>query len=66
MRAGEETTRSGEMSPAEAEARRLFQRVLSRWAMDALHLRRLGLDRPCFRPTPAGALAIPARGAVRA
>lgn len=66
MRTGNETTRSGEMS--EAEARRLFQRVLSRWALDALHLRRLGLDRPCFRASAAGTPAAPVRGggAVRA
>jgi hypothetical protein len=39
-----------EASMAEAEARRLFQRVLAGWAMDVLALRRAGLDRPTWRP----------------
>lgn len=31
------------------DARAMFQRYLTGWAMDALHLRKLGLDTPCWR-----------------
>lgn len=40
-----------EASMAEAEAKRLFQRVLAGWAMDVLMLRHAGLDRPTWRPS---------------
>lgn len=33
----------------EDQARAMYRRVLSGWAMDALTLRRKGLDRPCAR-----------------
>lgn len=33
----------------EQEAKRLFDRVLSQWAMDVLRLRSIGLDQPCPR-----------------
>ena len=33
----------------EAAARRLYQRVVTGWALDALALRKRGLDRPCKR-----------------
>jgi hypothetical protein len=36
------------------QVRRMYQRVLSGWARDALSLRRAGLDRPCPRPGPPG------------
>jgi hypothetical protein len=40
------------------EVRAMFQRVLAAWAVDALSLRRRGLDRPCSRDrggaTPGG------------
>lgn len=32
-----------------ATARRMFERVLTGWAMDVLSLRRRGLDRPGYR-----------------
>ncbi len=32
-----------------AAARRMFERVLTGWAMDVLSLRRRGLDRPGYR-----------------
>ncbi|MCA9310040.1 MAG: hypothetical protein KDA21_02480 [Phycisphaerales bacterium] len=35
---------------SEQEARRMFQRTLSAWAMDLLSLRQRGLDRPGARP----------------
>ena len=31
------------------DAKRMFQRVLSAWAMDVLALKRRGWDRPCVR-----------------
>ncbi len=34
---------------ARDHARAMFQRVLAAWAVDALSLRRRGLDRPCSR-----------------
>ncbi|HVU62546.1 MAG TPA: hypothetical protein VHC70_01120 [Phycisphaerales bacterium] len=34
---------------AHMNARAMFQRVLSGWAMDVLALRRRGWDRPCMR-----------------
>lgn len=34
---------------AHDEARRMYQRVLARWAMDVMSLRRAGLDSPCLR-----------------
>jgi hypothetical protein len=34
---------------AVAEARDMFQRYLTGWAMDALSLRKQGLDTPCWR-----------------
>lgn len=37
----------GEM--ARQEACRMFRKVLQEWAMDALSLRRAGLDRPSVR-----------------
>lgn len=33
----------------EARAQAMFQRVITHWAMDALSLRRRGLDRPSVR-----------------
>ena len=36
-------------SDARSEVRAMFQRVLAAWAVDALSLRRRGLDRPCSR-----------------
>jgi hypothetical protein len=39
----------------------MFQRVITGWAMDALALRRRGLDKPCSR-NGAG-LALPGREA---
>ena len=37
------------------EVRAMFQRVLAAWAVDALSLRRRGLDRPCSRDGDGGA-----------
>lgn len=34
---------------ARSDVRAMFQRVLAAWAVDALSLRRRGLDRPCHR-----------------
>lgn len=34
---------------ARADAQTMFHRYLTGWAMDALHLRKLGLDAPCWR-----------------
>ena len=39
----------------------MFQRVITGWAMDALSLRRRGLDRPCTRD--GAGLALPGRSA---
>jgi hypothetical protein len=39
----------------------MFQRMLTGWAMDALSLRRRGLDRPCRRTCAGVAQAIPGR-----
>ena len=36
------------------DAKRMFQRVLSAWAMDVLALKRRGWDRPCVRSIQAG------------
>ena len=41
----------------EAAARRLYQRVVTGWALDALSLRRRGLDRPCVRGIGPGPVA---------
>jgi hypothetical protein len=42
-----------ETSLSPAECRAMFQQTLTRWAMDVLTLRRLGLDRPSFRSIDA-------------
>jgi hypothetical protein len=47
------------ISPQE-HARHMFQRVITGWAMDALALRRSGLDRPCVR-TGSGLWVSPGR-----
>lgn len=39
----------------EQDARRIYARYLSGWAMDALALRRSGLDRPSVRSASAPA-----------
>ena len=39
----------------------MFQRVITGWAMDALSLRRRGLDKPCTRD--GAGLALPGRSA---
>lgn len=46
----------GRSTPDDAErrARELFQRTLARWAMDALALRKHGLDRPVRHAVTAG------------
>ncbi len=53
-------------SPRESlmNARSMFQKVLSGWAMDVLSLRRRGWDRPCLRlcaarPSGAGGKRVP-------
>lgn len=45
-------TTTGRTISAEAErqARVMFERILTGWAMDVLALRRRGLDRPGSRP----------------
>jgi hypothetical protein len=49
----------------EQQARRMYVRVLSQWAMDLLQLRRDGLDVPCAREGE-GRLTLPHwRGAMR-
>lgn len=57
-------------SDAVMDAKRMFQRMLSGWAMDVLELRRTGMDRPSFRGgrletarrLTAGQSNVPARG----
>jgi hypothetical protein len=39
----------GSQTPPDPAGARMFQRVLSSWALDALRLRRSGLDRPVAR-----------------
>lgn len=41
------------------DAKRMFQRVLSAWAVDVLALRRRGWDRPCVRNLDAGLAVTP-------
>ncbi len=52
-------------SPKQAQAservQEMFQRVLTSWAMDALSLRRRGLDRPSSRECAGLALSRPER-----
>jgi hypothetical protein len=43
-----QTQRTLELGP-DARAQSMFQRVVTGWAMDALSLRRRGLDRPSSR-----------------
>lgn len=45
----ETTTDNRSNDDAVREARAIYQRVLSGWAMDVLTLRREGLDKPTFR-----------------
>lgn len=45
------------------EARAIYQRVLAGWAMDALELRRGGLDRPSIRCTGETLTVTPQRRA---
>lgn len=45
-----------------ALARLMFERVLTRWAMDVLSLRRHGLDRPGHREIGPGLVAAPGDG----
>ncbi len=47
----------------EHEAKRLFDRVLSQWAMDVLRLRGNGLDQPCTRTADESAYPFPPGGA---
>lgn len=44
----------------EQEAKRLFDRVLSQWAMDVLRLRGNGLDLPCARDADESTCPFPA------
>jgi hypothetical protein len=45
------------------EARAIYQRVLAGWAMDALELRRGGLDKPSFRSAGESLPVVPQRRA---
>jgi hypothetical protein len=49
-RAGKEiAVAHDQLTTPEARAQAMFQRVITHWAMDALSLRRRGLDRPTER-----------------
>lgn len=57
------------VAPGPAAAKEMFARVLRSWAMDALSLRRRGLDRPSFRRGAwgcAGTIAPATRGRAEA